>query len=265
MMVLAENTASGPGRTFLAVGRYRFSFLLAALTLLMLATPILHLLAPGSHWILAQIVVLILFTVMLLSAIVAVSESRLTGIIAVSLALPAISLQCVNVALEHKGFEIARHLSGILFLGYVVWGVLRHLFTRERVTVDLIFASLCVYLLLGVLWSLAYATMELLDPGSFVFALAEEQGGGAMRLGDEQSVFPLYYSLVTMTTLGYGDVIPASSVARMFAAVQAMVGQLYLAVLVARLVGMHIADSTSGRSGDGGSVEGGPAIAGSAI
>ncbi len=55
----------------------------------------------------------------------------------------------------------------------------------------------------------------------------------------------LYYSLVTMTTLGYGEVIPTTPVTQMAASVQSLVGQLYVAVLVARLVGMHVAASMS--------------------
>ena len=66
-----------------------------------------------------------------------------------------------------------------------------------------------------------------------------------MRFGGEHSVNPLYYSFVTLTTLGYGDISPASSMARMLAAIEAVVGQVYLTVLVARLVGLHIAQATN--------------------
>ena len=57
-------------------------------------------------------------------------------------------------------------------------------------------------------------------------------------------MFPIYYSFVTLSTLGYGDIVPKVSAARMLAAVEAITGQLYLAVLVARLVGLHISQST---------------------
>jgi voltage-gated potassium channel Kch len=58
-----------------------------------------------------------------------------------------------------------------------------------------------------------------------------------------ESIYPIYFSLVTLTTLGYGDIVPTAAAARMLAAVEAVVGQLYLAVLVARLVGLHIAQA----------------------
>ena len=65
-----------------------------------------------------------------------------------------------------------------------------------------------------------------------------------MRFGGGQSIFPIYYSFVTLTTLGYGDIVPTSAIARMFSAIEAVTGQLYLAVLVAQLVGLHISQST---------------------
>ena len=69
-----------------------------------------------------------------------------------------------------------------------------------------------------------------------------------MRLRAAEAVLPLYYSFITLTTLGYGDVVPVSAAARMFAAIEAVMGQLYLAVLVARLVGLHISHATMERS-----------------
>ncbi len=66
---------------------------------------------------------------------------------------------------------------------------------------------------------------------------------GQMRFGGKQSIYPVYFSFVTLTTLGYGDIVPTSATARMLAAAEAVTGQLYLAVLVARLVGLHISQS----------------------
>ena len=93
------------------------------------------------------------------------------------------------------------------------------------------------------IWTYAYSVVSILVPGSFTV-----MGGdvGALRLGGKDSLDAIYYSFVTMTTLGYGDVAPVSAPARALAVLQALTGQLYLAVLVARLVALHIAHSTSG-------------------
>jgi hypothetical protein len=111
--------------------------------------------------------------------------------------------------------------------------------------VDTICASLCAYLLLGVLWALVYSTVSAMDPGSFATGPASSDLDARLRFGDREMIYALYYSLVTMTTLGYGDIVPTSAPARMLAVVQAVTGQIYLAVLVARLVGVHIAQSAA--------------------
>ena len=126
-----------------------------------------------------------------------------------------------------------------LILGYLV--------TPGKVTANTIAASLCIYFLLAVLWAEVYSIMELVEPGSFVVA-GSENGDERLELGGRATSLTLYYSLVTLTTLGYGDIIPRTAPARMFAAMEAVTGQIYLTVLVARLVGMHIAHSTGRRT-----------------
>ncbi len=118
--------------------------------------------------------------------------------------------------------------------------ILRYLFSTVDVTANTIGASVCVYLLLAVLWSEIYSILEIVDPGSFKFPATSSE---VPRFGRDDSADALYFSLVTMTTLGYGDIVPQTKPARTFASAQAVMGQIYLAVLVARLVGMHIAGS----------------------
>ena len=95
-------------------------------------------------------------------------------------------------------------------------------------------------LLLGVLWANAYSVLDILHPESFTFALGESSADGAMRLGGEQSIFPLYFSFVTMTTLGYGDITPKSEIGEDLAILQALTGQIYLAVILARIVSLLV-------------------------
>ncbi len=225
-----------------AAFRNRFILLLAALTLLMLATPFVHVLGQHLHPRIARGVITILFVAILVSAVFAVSGSRLTTVLAVVLAAPGILLQAVDLLDVHQSIEITKLLFGVLFLGFTVVVVLHHIFTIDRVTVDTIAAALCVYLLLGVLWALVYSALDMLSPGSLVI-LSGDVEDESIRFGGTRSVLALYYSFVTMTTLGYGDIVPRSSPARMFAATQAIIGQMYLAVLVARLVALHISHS----------------------
>ncbi len=242
--VLPIGSSHSPSIAF----RHRFVLLLAALTVLLLATPFVHIFGTQWHPTLASAVITILFVAILVSAVFAVGGRRLTTVFAVVLAAPGILLQAVDLLDVPQGIEIAKHLFGVLFLGFTVFVVLHHIFTIDRVTIDTIAAALCVYLLLGVLWALVYSAMELLSPGSFEI-LSGDGEDESIGFGGKGTVFALYYSFVTMTTLGYGDIVPNSSPARMFAAMEAIMGQVYLAVLVARLVALHISHSMGRHNG----------------
>ncbi len=231
--------------------RHRFDILLAALVLLLLSTPVVRLLAPDRKPMPAHVTVTVLFTLTLLSAVFAVCQTRRSVAIGLSLVVPAIVLNELRLHTDWDGIVGASHVFSICFLGYTIVVILRYLFTGERVSLNTIYASLCVYLLLGVLWANAYSLINLVEPRSFSLVFAEDRGAELMRFGAGHSIYPIYYSFVTLSTLGYGDIVPISPAARMFAAMEAITGQLYLAVLVARLVGLHISQSRSGiQSGD---------------
>ena len=229
--------------------RYRFLILLIAMILLMVMTSALHTFGSEAHTILRRIVVEILFAVMLLAAIFAVSKRRTAIVVGGILVALTICLQGLSLLIERDSILLTHHLLGILVLGYTVVHIVKYLFVSDHVTFDMICASLCVYLLMGVMWSFAYSMLVIWDHGAFAYAFAEEGEMSVMRLSSEPSNAALYYSFVTLTTLGYGDITPVSPIARMLAAIEAFVGQLYLVVLVARLVGLHISQATSRRSG----------------
>ncbi len=229
---------------------HRFILLLCALALLIFCAPLARAVGPGRHPILAGSVITVLFVLVLLSAGFAVSRSRTTQVIALLLAIPTIVLRGIMLWRESDLIVVSAHTMGIVFIAYTVVLVLKLLFVADRVTADMICASLCVYLLLGVLWSMGYSLLHIHDVQAFSYALKDNEDG-TMQFGGARMVTSLYYSFVTMSTLGYGDIVPRSPLARMAAAIQAITGQLYLAVLVARLVGLHIVHATRGQSAAG--------------
>ena len=128
-----------------------------------------------------------------------------------------------------------------LFLFYVAFVVLDAVLRERHVTTDTVLGGICVYLLAGIGWALLYALVLAFEPGAMVAA------GAPISYEIERGFsLLLYFSFVTLTTLGYGDVTPHSDVARMFAAGEAVFGQLFIAILIARLVGMRIASSNEG-------------------
>lgn len=180
------------------------------------------------------------FNLMLISALFAIKKSRRVLCIACCLSGPALLFQGLSTVASPVWVHLSGHLFSVLFLGYITAQIIQVLFRARRVTADMICASLCAYLLLAVLWASVYSIIEILIPGSFYISDVHQGVSNALNSSGIQSEFSFYYSLVTLSTLGYGDVIPTTPVSRIFSMGEAVCGQIYLAVLVARLVGLQI-------------------------
>lgn len=176
----------------------------------------------------------IFFSFMLFSGIYAVSEKRYHLIIGLLLGLPPFVMLWSEHFVESPFLNVVGDGLMIPFFAYTTIITLSHLFRKEEVTADVIMGAVCVYFFIGLMWSFGFSMLESLQPGSFRFA----QGQTA-----DVSNFT-YYSFVTQTTLGYGDITPVTAPARSLSLLEAIIGQLYLAVLIARMVGIHIAQSS---------------------
>ena len=120
-----------------------------------------------------------------------------------------------------------------LFFAVMLAALFSHILAAREVTTDLIIGAASTYFLIGFLWAFVFFFIETLSPGSFRLEEAS---------ADLESQF-IYYSFVTLATVGYGDITPASMLARSYSVLEAIIGQLYLAVLVAGLVGLRISQS----------------------
>lgn len=187
--------------------------------------------------VLGRIVFLGCFSAVLFSALYAVSENRRVFTLAVAIAIPVVAGRWLGFFLESGFLTLMAHGGAVLFLAFIVSIVLAHVLKDEEVTGDKINGAICVYLLIGLMWGLLFWVVETIRPGSFQMVQAPDGG-----TDEELSLF-MYYSFVTMTTVGYGDVLPATPVARSLSMVEAVIGQIYLATLIARLVGLHIVHS----------------------
>ncbi|MEM1164663.1 MAG: ion channel [Planctomycetota bacterium] len=127
----------------------------------------------------------------------------------------------------------AANATGAAAVLIVIVMAMRRFFTLTKATPSTISAALALYLLSGLFWSLVYAGLEASLPGSFV------NTAGPLRADDLH-----YFSYVTMTTLGYGDIVPTHPIARSCALTQALLGQVFIAVVIGRLVALHVAHRT---------------------
>lgn len=178
----------------------------------------------------------LLFSVVMLSALSTVSRNRREFVIATGLLLLGLLPQWIG-AFRIADVDIAGRIPLALFLIYVCALILRMVLTSRVVDVEVILAALCVYLMLALIWGIAYHLLEVYEPGSF--SIPGEMLD-ANTNPDQAIVAALhYFSYVTITTLGYGDVTPVAPLARSLATLEAVVGQIYLVTLIARLVSME--------------------------
>lgn len=224
--------------TWLRILRGRFT----ALTILLLTLSLLGASLPEGD--LRTVVVDLAFSVLLLFAVRTVG--RRGRVATIAFAVPAFF---AHWALYLVTAPVVRGLAfacSVAFLAFLTFVVLAAVMREQEVTADTVVGGICAYFLIGITWGNAYALVELLAPGSFLVSstLAAETGWHP----PDTPISPVlqYFSLTTLTTIGFGDVTPLSSPARTLAVLEGVVGQLYLTVLIARLVGIHTARSTGG-------------------
>jgi voltage-gated potassium channel len=205
--------------------KFGFPILFACLIALLVLPPYLR--AAGVDG-----VTRILLSSVLLSSLYLVATRPRQLIIGATLAIPALGFNWTRGFLDLPGQLYMVNLLNLIFFSYIVIVMLRYIFATQRVTLDMIFAALCTYLIIGLIWMLIYSCIELRLPGSFSSITANDY---KTQMHDF-----MYYSFVTLSTLGYGDVTPLNDFAKPWAIIESIIGQFYLAVVLARLVGLQI-------------------------
>ena len=158
--------------------------------------------------------------------------------ITIGLWLVALAGSLISFAPVPDGWERwargAETLSMLPLLALLAAGILRFVYRSRRLTVDGVFATVAVYLLVAIIFAQLYLLLIAANPQSFDLMVP-----AAERAPRLLQVDMIYYSLITQCSVGYGDVLPMSDTARMLAVIQAVVGQFYMAVVVTIFVGMY--------------------------
>lgn len=172
-------------------------------------------------------------------ALVEVARSRRHIVVGAILGLPAIAARFANQVLpESLNLDRVVLFLTLAFFAFLIWLILHDLFDKMRPTADRVYGAIAAYFFIALLFALLYAHVALTEPGAFTVSksLSSAESGGPLSLFT-------YFSFVTITTLGYGDITPISQSARVLAWFEALVGQLYLAVMIGGLVATHISES----------------------
>jgi Ion channel len=174
---------------------------------------------------------------------VLLAERRRRSLVGWTLALLAIGERLLLVVAPSRHLYLVASLIWLLALCFVTWSELRSALRHKEVTGETISMSVSVYLMFGLNWALLYAVIFQLQPGAFRLDGSPFPPEGSSP--DVLQVVPafIYFSLITLTTIGYGDITPVTPQARYAALAEGITGQLYLAILVARLVGLYMAGS----------------------
>jgi voltage-gated potassium channel len=205
-----------------------FSYLLAALLIFIVGVPITYDL---------DLISLQVSRVAGITCLLAVGIWSLRGAgrlfsVGMIVAIVGIILNLLSVTREDDTLHMYSLIAMFAFLLLASYSAMRQVAVGNDISPNRIIGAICIYLLLGVMWSIAYSMIEYLQPGSFR-GLTEAVSAAWNRDW-------IYYSFVTLTTLGYGDITPVTQTARSVSLVEAIVGQFYIAVLVAGLVSAYI-------------------------
>ena len=203
----------------------RLLILLCLMLGLLVLVPILN------RFVAARIFLEIFLTAIVISMAYTISRKKGYLIAGVLLAVVTLATLWSQYFYPNRSIAAIGMIAGALFIGGVIIGMLSFVIKSAEVNREIIYAAILLYLMAALMWAFVYTFLELIDPASFNIDLGRPEG--------HLLVFQ-YYSLVTITTLGYGDITPVTEVAKAFSVLEAVVGQLYLVVAVAWLVGMHV-------------------------
>ena len=203
---------------------YRLTLLLVSIVVMLLLSPLIE---GGTA---RQELIVVLTSLVLFAAVRVAAHRQINRTIA--LCLVGFWSGAVGIALLFKVSTLLI-VADFLFAAlcaFTTLAALRHVATAKKITLDVLCGAAAVYLLLGLTWAITYSLLETFSPGSLALPNPEVQSAWTQVL---------YFSFTTLTTVGYGDVLPVSAFARIWSNLEAVAGTFYMALLVARLVSLY--------------------------
>ncbi len=179
-------------------------------------------------------------SIILIACVYAVRGSRKHLLIAISMMLPILVFFWLDIPTKHDWYNLVSNSSPILLFSYISYLIFRDLIQVKNIDADMIAGGISIYLMIGLIFAFIYIALFNYNHGNFVVSEMLE----AQKLKYDENIF-VYFSYVTMTTLGYGDVTPVTTIARVVVQFQVLLAQLYLAIFIARLVSMYTASKMS--------------------
>jgi voltage-gated potassium channel len=174
-------------------------------------------------------------TVVLFFAVFTVQRSQGQRSYALIILMPLLALYWLGIYGIIQFSQLGAYVFFVFYYGLLVYCYVQQIVRSYKVTLNVLYTAFCLYLLVGLFWGALYSLLEELSPGAYSGILFDNTQGSVVHVFN-------YFSMVTLTTLGYGDITPQTAGAASLCQLEAIVGQFFIAVLVAWLVGNFIAD-----------------------
>lgn len=206
----------------------RYAYLLFSLIAFFLVNPFL----TASHF--SDMILCFFFSLVIIFSFPAMMRNRYFVTLMLILGLFSYASYWYILWIDPSKTAYVIHFTfNILFLSLINFSVIHAITKHREITADTLFGAICAYLLIGFIWSFVYLLIATIDPSSFSIHMDHDP----VRARIDHFI---YYSFVTLTTVGYGDILAMKSVARTFSWLEAVIGQVYLAVWISQLVGLRI-------------------------
>jgi hypothetical protein len=199
----------------------RFIYIVLAILLVIIVSPYIRNTGKTGHLITTLIIAMVPLT-----SFYALTADRNRAIIILFIAAPFVILDGMSMFFTNRYWMIVAMSFGTILYFYIVVLLVNNLLSHRVITADLIFCAISTYFLIGIMWSGLYTVLEGMAPGSF---------SGISNTSDL-----LYFSFITLTTVGFGDIMPQSIISKRLAMLEAAMGGIYLAVIIAMLVGRYM-------------------------
>jgi hypothetical protein len=222
---------------------YPFGVLLGSLLILIVAAPLTERLSHSFGFLHGQAAIAPFVFLLTISAAFALWRSVRYRVATIILGSIVVLLLYLSTVFRHDTLTAVHLTAQVCFLSFVIVLVVRRVFLAPVVDGNILCGAASLYLLVGVLGGFAFSLIEICSPHSFTIAPAGLPANSPpIKPGPG---WLIYYSFTTLTTVGFGDVLPSSDLARSASVFEAVVGQMLLVVMMARLVGLHVAQVSS--------------------
>jgi len=212
------------------VNKNNFTYLLVALLVMLLGVPLAHDLSLAS----GPLIKALMFSLLLIIGIWSLKGGGRYYTAGMTFVVAGVMLNILALNSDSSVLYYSSFAALVGFLLIAIAFTVRQVVFGTEITINRLVGAVCVYLLFGTIWAVTYSLVDAVSPGSLAGIVPQAGGGWNSEW--------LYFSFVTMTTLGYGDILPVSATASALAYLQAVFGQFYVAILVAGLVSAYISN-----------------------